>query len=73
MTDLAQLTDADLETICRAHDLEDSAQRGEPSPWLHYDCDGDCDDCQQFRSDRLTAMRAGFRAPQAQQETSEDE
>lgn len=62
LPDLSGLSDAQIEAICRAHDREDSAQRGEPSPWFHQDCEGDCADCQEFRRDRLAAMRIGLAA-----------
>jgi hypothetical protein len=56
-------TDDQVEKAARAHDEEDSAQRGEPTPWLHYNCANSaeiaatCPDCAAFRSERLVAMR----------------
>lgn len=49
----APLSDAMVEQMARAHDAEDAAQRGEPSPW---DIPGD--DFGIFRLDRIAAMRA---------------
>jgi hypothetical protein len=45
--------------MCRAHDAEDSAQRGEPNPWEIYT---DADDFEGFKADRIAAMRAALQA-----------
>lgn len=61
-------TDAVVEAVARAHDEEDAAQRGEPSPWIHYNCSSgaesaaDCPDCRAFKAERLAAMRCGLAA-----------
>jgi predicted DNA-binding transcriptional regulator YafY len=43
--------------MCRAHDREQAAQMGEPSPWDLEDAESDID----FVSDRTFAMREAFR------------
>lgn len=49
------LTDVDtLEAMCRVYDREDSAERGEPSPW---DVETDAPDFPAFRAGRIEAMR----------------
>jgi len=50
-------TDAEVEAMCRAHDREDAAQMGEPSPW---DIAKDGVDWDDFRTSRLAAMRAAL-------------
>lgn len=50
-------SDALLEAMCRAHDQEEAAQRGEPSPWRD-----EGDDFETFRADRIAAMRAAWSA-----------
>ena len=61
-------TDEQVERAARAHDEEDAAQKGEPSPWTHFNCstgaefEGDCPDCRSFRFERLAAMRKGLEA-----------
>lgn len=51
------VTYAQLEAAARAHDAEDSAQRGEPSPWRE-----EGDGFATFKADRISAMRRGFEA-----------
>lgn len=53
------VTEEQLEAAARAHDAEDAAYRGEPSPWS---IDGDDEQNARFRSDRLSALRVGFEA-----------
>ena len=61
-------TDEQVEAAARAHDEEDAAQKGEPSPWTHFNCstgaefEWDCPDCRSFRFERLAAMRKGLEA-----------
>lgn len=51
------ISDEAVEAAARAHDAEDAAQRGEPDPW---DLEGD--DFNEFRADRMSAMRAALEA-----------
>lgn len=48
-----EITDDILEQMARAHDAEESAQRGEPSPWRDDIAGND----PEFRSERIFAMR----------------
>jgi hypothetical protein len=48
-----------LEAMAKAHDQEESAQRGEPSPWS---LDNEAADFESFRSDRLAAIREAWKA-----------
>lgn len=49
-----------LEAMARAHDQEDAAQRGEPSPWNFQGADSI--DEEAFRDERLSAMREAVSA-----------
>jgi hypothetical protein len=52
-----------LDNAARAYDTEDAAQRGEPSPWLHFDCPGEtCEDCNAFKAERIGCMKAALLA-----------
>lgn len=57
-----------LEAMCRAHDAEQAAQMGEPSPWpdavqwLDEEPKAYPADDETFRKDRLAAMRAALNA-----------
>lgn len=51
------ISDEAVEAAARAHDAEDAAQRGEPDPW---DMEGD--DFNEFRADRMSAIRAALEA-----------
>lgn len=53
-------SDETLERMARAHDQEDAAQRGEPTPWNTTDVAEEGDE--EFRKDRLAAMRAAVEA-----------
>lgn len=58
-------SDETLEAMARAHDEEESAQKGEPSLWAiqdRGDWQGDDGDWAEFRSERLTAMRCALKA-----------
>lgn len=63
-----EITDEMVERAARAHDAEESALKGEPSPWTHYNCDGlyptevVCPDCKAFRDERLSTMRVALTA-----------
>jgi hypothetical protein len=57
---LANPPDDFLEHVARAHDQEESAQRGEPSPWTFKGADAGDDAT--FRSERLAAMREALKA-----------
>jgi len=48
------LDDETLVAMCKAHDTEEAAQRGEPSPWDDYD---PATDDNEFRMCRIVAMR----------------
>ena len=52
-------SDEQVEAMCRAHDLEDAAQKGEPSPWRDYN---PADDDNEFRMERMCAMRCALEA-----------
>jgi hypothetical protein len=52
-----ELSDERVEAMCRAHDVEDAAQRGEPSPWEGYDPRSDNNE---FRITRMIAMRCAL-------------
>ncbi len=63
------LGEADLEFMCRAHDQEEAAQKGEPSPWDiltevgTYEGDlAAAGEFEQFRKDRIATMRAALKA-----------
>lgn len=64
----ALLSDEVVEAGARAHDEEDAAQRGEPSPWTHYNCSNGeesaatCPDCLEFRRERMASMNAALTA-----------
>lgn len=49
-----------VEAAARAHDREEAAQKGEPSPWrdLDYSLPGDVD----WRDERIAAMRVAIAA-----------
>lgn len=51
--------EAMIEEMCRGHDREDAAQKGEPSPW-EIAVDGD--DFHSFRKERIVAMREALKA-----------
>lgn len=51
------ISDEMVAKMASAHDAEDGAQRGEPSPWKGYDPN---DDGGEFRSCRIAAMRAAL-------------
>lgn len=60
---ITEMPDASIMAMCKAHDQEQSAQMGEPSPWEHYDCeDGQCANCIDFQRERIVAMRLGLAA-----------
>jgi hypothetical protein len=52
-----------LESMAKAADQEDAAQRGEPSPWRFQGSD-EADDAA-FRAERLAAMREAWKAIRA--------
>ena len=60
--------EAILERMARAHDKEDAAQKGDPDPWDHFNCDAGevseaaCADCRSFRIDRLACMLRAWEA-----------
>lgn len=57
------ITDAQLELMCRAHDAEDAAQCGEPSPWEKTLFDPITGiEYTDFRGDRIAAMRCAVEA-----------
>ena len=69
------ISDEILEVMCRAHDEEDAAQRGEPSPWFLDDDDALADHgsifgdtvqriegYEAFRAERVAAMRCAIAA-----------
>jgi hypothetical protein len=56
------VSDADLERMARAHDLEVSAQRGETPLWENYNCVGSCADCEAFKRNRIAAMNQAILA-----------
>lgn len=60
-TEAPSISDADLERMCRAHDREDSAQRGEPSLW-DMQADEFVGDWAEWREERLAAMRSAVEA-----------
>ena len=47
-----------LEVMCRAHDEEDAAQRGEPSPWFFDDDDARAGNHGSIFGDTVKASRA---------------
>lgn len=49
-----------LEAVAEAADREDSAQRGEPSPWRPDPCGGHPDES--FKSERRAVVRCGLEA-----------
>jgi len=51
------LSDTQVEAMCRAHDAEEAAQRGEPSPWDNYDPRSDENE---FRICRMVCMRTAL-------------
>jgi hypothetical protein len=56
-------SDEELEAMCRAHDAEDAAQKGEPSPWdLPVETAEDHAALMIFRCERLAAMRCAVDA-----------
>lgn len=58
MTTAPVVTHAMLEAAAQAHDREDSAQRGEPSPWsIEWDSE---EAAATFRSDRISCMKEAF-------------
>lgn len=69
------MTEEQLELMCRAHDEEDAAQRGEQSPWFLDDDDALADHgsifgdtvqgvegYEAFRSERIAAMQCAVAA-----------
>lgn len=54
------IDDETLELMARAHDEEEAAQKGEPSPWRADLCTGP--DFPEFRAERLAAMRCAAEA-----------
>lgn len=62
---LGAVAEDDLEAAARAHDEEESAQKGEPSLWAIHDrgdWQGDEGEFRAFRSERFHALRAAFAA-----------
>ena len=53
-----EVPDDILELMARAHDAEESAQRGEPSPWRNDIAGADPD----FHDERIAAMRCAVAA-----------
>lgn len=53
------VTEQIIEEMCRAHDLEDAAQKGEPSPW---NIGLDDEDFPSFRRERISAMRCALKS-----------
>jgi hypothetical protein len=49
-----------LLAMCKEHDREEAAQRGEPSPW-----DAEGEDYDEFREERLHAMYEAFEIAKA--------
>lgn len=56
-----QLRDKVLEAMARAHDQEEAAQKGEPSPWEVDEITRDAG-FEEFRQERLAAMRCAYEA-----------
>lgn len=57
--------DSVLEAMCRAHDAEDSSHMGEPSLWVvreRGDFSGSEQDWEEWRAERLAAMRCALQA-----------
>ena len=56
MTDTMHLPDEQIIAMCKAHDKEQAAQMGEPSPWDNVEEDPD------WEMDRIAAMRCAVEA-----------
>lgn len=58
-----KLTNAEVEAMCRAHDAEDAAQKGEPSPWRDDFVQQAGKKAQkEFRDERIASMREALKA-----------
>ncbi len=68
MSRLKEIGSDELEIMCRAHDAEDAARKGEPSPWDFVEQDGKVD--AEWVSERLCSMRMAVNALMKHQENS---